>query len=473
MSESVTPSHEPYRYRLQDLPGPRPLPLLGNMHQIKTSQFHLGMARWAQEYGTAYQIHIAGKRCMVLSDPAYYAALLRDRPDGFRRSSNVERIVEEGGVRGLFTAGGDDWRKQRKLVMRAFTPEVVRRFFPQLQSMTERLRQHWLGKAQRGEPIDLLRELKSFALDITVALAYGQDINSVAHPDNPLPRDIESMFSVTARRMTSPIKYWRYIRLPQDYAAEATLLRIGRTVDGFIAQTRQLLQQEPERRQKPSNLLEALVSARDEPDSGFDDSHVSGNAITMVFAGEDTTANSTAWLVNFLANAPQTTQKIRAELDALFPHSGILPDYAMLQQLPMLDAALNESMRLKPVAPFVGLESLREMVVAGVLLPPQTPVLLLLRAAGMQAQHFPEPERFWPERWLNGAEPELIKKMLPFGGGPRLCPGRFLALSEMKMIVSMLVKNFEIQVQPGVKVEEVFSFTMTPSCLPVLLTPRI
>ncbi len=468
MSESSTA----WRYRLHDLPGPKPLPLLGNMHQINPRQFHLDLERWAREFGPAYKIHISGKPTLVLADPAFFSTLLRDRPEGFRRAADMEQIIEESGIKGLFTAGGEDWKMQRKLVMRAFTPEVVRRFFPQLQAMLLRLRLYWLRAAQSGQTIDLMRDLKLFALDITIAFTYGQDINSVEELNSPMRYDIDSLFETVARRMTNPIRYWRYFRLPADYRFEAALARVEQKVAGYIEQCRRLLHEQPERRLKPANLMEALLVARDEPGSGFNDSHVSGNAMTMVFAGEDTTANSTAWLVYLLAGAPQVVQQIRAELDPLFGDGATLPDYSMLQQLPWLDAALNESMRLKPVASWLPLESLHEMVVGDTLVAAATPVFVLTRSAGMQAQIFPEPEQFLPQRWLDGAEPDLIKKMFPFGGGPRLCPGRFLALAEMKMIISMLLKNFDIHLQDGAKVEETFVFTIAPSCLPVKLTQR-
>lgn len=471
-TSDLTPSVA-YRYRLCDLPGPKSLPILGNMHQIKPNEFHLCLERWARQYGRSYQVHLGRNTALVVTDPALFIPLLRDRPENFTRFFSLKKIIEESGVCGIFTAEGEDWRMQRKLLMRAFTPELVRRFFPHLQTMTERLRLHWQRAAESGQSIDILRDLKSFALDITIAFAYGQDINSVEQPNNPMQQDIDILFGCINKRMFSPIPYWRYFSLPSDYAFAAALARVNLAVKGYLKQTRELLLAEPERRLKPSNLMETLLVARDEPGSGFEDSHIIGNAMTAVFAGEDTTANSIGWLINALATAPKASQAIRTELDALYPNHSILPDYAMLQHLPWLDAALNESMRLTPVAPLLGLECTRETVVGDVLLAKHSKVLILTRTAGMCSTHFPEPEKFLPERWLGDAAPDLIKKIMPFGGGPRLCPGRFLALTEIKMIVSMLVKNFDIHLQSGVPVDEVFSFTMTPSCLPVTLTPRV
>ena len=287
-----------FRHHLHDLPGPRALPLLGNLHQIKRGQFHLTMEKWSQEFGPYYQMRVGRKTWLVLSDPAAYASILRDRPDGFSRLSSTVRGSEEIRVRGVFIAQGEEWRKQRKLVMRALTADVVQRFFPQMQSMVERLRRRWEGQVKAGQPVNLLRDLKSFTLDITIALAFGQDINTLENPSNPLQHDIDTVFRRMAQRLTSPIKYWKYLRLPADHATDAACDRIAVAIDGFIAQTRQLLQDEPERKLKPSNLLEALVLARDEAGSEFTDEHVSGNAMTMVFAGEDTTSNSIAWMID-------------------------------------------------------------------------------------------------------------------------------------------------------------------------------
>jgi cytochrome P450 len=133
-------------------------------------------------------------------------------------------------------------------------------------------------------------------------------------------------------------------------------------------------------------------------------------------------------------------------------------------------------MRLKPVAPFLGLETNREVEIGGVLVPERTPVLVITRHAGMDPVDFPEPEAFRPERWLGekrAAADDPARKLFPFGGGPRFCPGRYLALAEIKMAMSMVTRNFKLEVRPGAEpVRELFTFTMTPSSLPVVLTPR-
>lgn len=84
-------------------------------------------------------------------------------------------------------------------------------------------------------------------------------------------------------------------------AARSCAARIGQAVRNFIAQTRHDLEAHPERRAKPAHMLEALIAARHERDSGFSNDNVIGHAVTMVFAGEDTNSNTIAWLLYFVA----------------------------------------------------------------------------------------------------------------------------------------------------------------------------
>jgi cytochrome P450 len=468
--------------RLADLPGPRGLPIVGNAWQIKSLQFHQGLEAWAREFGPMYKIKVGRKPIIIISDNALIAELLRDRPDAVRRSSRTAKIISELGISGVFTDEGEDWRKQRKLVMRGLTPEVIKRFFPTMVAMTERLRRRWMAAVITGRPVDILRDLKAYALDITIGLAMGQDINCLELDNIPLQRDIEFVFHRLARRVTAPIPYWRHFKLPADKAADAAVLRINRAARGFIDQTRKTFGDDAERRAKPSNMLEALLVARDEPDSGFADEHVIGNAMTMVFAGEDTTSNTIAWLLNFVARNAAVAGNIRNETDDILGDDMVLQDFAGLDNFSYLDASTNEAMRLKPVAPIISFETNKEIAIGDVLAPAGTLMLACLRHAGQKGTNFDKPNVFSPERWLEQADashnPRLVRddparKLFPFGGGPRFCPGRFLALAEVKMVTSMLARSFTITFdRDAPPVKELFTFTMTPSALPVKLSLR-
>lgn len=461
-----------------DLPCPRGLPWFGNALQLESTRFHLKMEQWARELGPVYRFCVGRRQVVVVADATLIGSMLRDRPDAMRRPAHTSRILSELGTDGVFVAEGEEWRKQRKLVMRALTPEVVKNFFPTLVMLTERLRLHWQAAAEQGHAIDLLRDLKAWTMDVTIALAMGQDINTLEHAANSLQSDVDAVFKRIGSRLTKPLAYWRHFKLPADRAADASAERIARAVAGFIAEARARLAANPELSAKPTNLLEALVVARDEPGSEFTDINVAGNAVTMVFAGEDTTSNTIAWLLDFLAREPQVAAKLAAEADTVIGGDDrVLQRFAGLDDFPYLDAATSEAMRLKPVAPILGLEPNQDMVVGDVRLHKGQMVMALLRESGRLSSAFPDIDAFRPERWLEaGALPKKddpARKLFPFGGGQRFCPGRYLALAEINMVVSMIARNFELSPQPGAApAQESFSFTMNPSALPVRLAPR-
>ena len=122
------------------------------------------------------------------------------------------------------------------------------------------------------------------------------------------------------------------------------------------------------------------------------------------------------------------------------------------------------------------MQALKDVTVDHLQIPEGTPLFLLLRPKGLEDTEFAEAAEFKPERWLNYSRqenPHHRISFLPFGAGPRLCPGRSLALHEIKMAVSMICRHFDVvRTEPEQKIEERFIFTMMPVDLMVSLQPR-
>jgi cytochrome P450 len=285
---------------------------------------------------------------------------------------------------------------------------------------------------------------------------------------------LELVFPAFNRRVNALFPTWRLVRLPRDRRLDRALAELRAWLGELVVAERARLAAEPGRAEKPSNFLEAMLSARDDQGRPFSDDVIFGNLMTMLLAGEDTTAYSLGWAVHQLCDSQESVMELRREADELLGTSDVAGDIETANGLSWAGAVANETMRLRPVAPIVMLEAKVETVVGDLLVPEGTRVAVLMRPAACDSDHFVEAHAFLPRRWLGeNAGAHDISAYIPFGSGPRICPGRVLALVEMKLLLSMLYRNFNIErVGRAEAVRENFALTLSPVGLKVRLRRR-
>lgn len=456
---------------LDELPGPRGWPLMGNALQFKPSELHLAFERWQQQFGDFFCVRLGARPFVVISDPALITEILRARPERFSRGSLIEPVFTEMGLIGIFPAEGEDWRRQRRIWLQAFNAQHLKPFFDGLTEVTGRLLRRWQQSAQSGDVVDVQADLMRYTVDITTRFAFGTDTNTLEQKGDVIQQQLETIFPALYRRLVAPFPYWRYIKLPADRAVERAFSKLCDQVSQWIGEARQRMAANPELRSHPGNFLEAMVAARDEDGPGFSDIEVIGNTIGALLAGEDTTANTLAWMMYFIADHPDVQRALQQEADQVLGAAPLLREYADTQKLRYADAVASETLRLKPVAPFIGASCLEPVMLRDVALPAGTDVFLLMRVSA--AQRVAAPDAFRPERWLtpDAADTAGLRNSMPFGNGARTCPGRNLALAEIKAVTAMLARNFELERVAGVVTEQM-SFTMTPVNLKMRLKQR-
>jgi cytochrome P450 len=488
---TLNPSHTSLR-SFDELPGPRPWPLLGNATQVRTDRIHRDVEQWVRMYGPLLRFSLGPQKILVVADHQITANLLRDRPDAILRPQRMNELLREMGLKaGVFNAEGEAWQKQRRMVMAGFLPTQVRAYHPTLLKVADRLHKRWQKAARAGETLELLPELMRYTVDGVAGLAFGADVNTLESDHDVIQTHLDKVFPQWFQRITSAVPYWRFVKLPADRALDRSVQAINAAIGNFIAQARQRLADDPALRATPGNLLEAMIVAADEPGSGLSDDDVAGNVLTMLLAGEDTTATTIAWLFYYLHQDLESLHKVRMEVTRHAP--GVAPwSTEHLAGMSYLDACINEALRLKPVAPFHPLESAKDMVIADVAVPAGTLIWAAVRVDAMDPARVPQPEAFKPERWLSegsaqgqphgnthgveqGHDSSLKRLSIPFGAGPRVCPGRHLAITEIKMAAAMLLTHFDIDslgTDSGEPPRELMAFTMSPIGLRMRLRER-
>lgn len=463
----------PQLRRLDELPAPRGLPLLGNLHQLDLPRLHQVLEDWCAKLGSPFLMRFGRQKIFVSADAELLQSVLRERPERYRRVRSIESVLNEVGGNGVFSVEGEAWRPQRKLVMQALNATHFRGFFPTLQAITARLHRRWLGAAQRGDTVEMSSDLVRFTVDVTTALAFGEDPNTLEQDGNVIQDHLALVFPTIFARINAPFPYWRTLKLPRDRRFDRAMAAINGHVQKLIEGARRRMRDQPVA--TPRNVLEAMLAARDEPGSGLSDADVQANVLTLLLAGEDTTAHTLAWTLYFLAQSAPLQAQLHQSALAVLGDAHVCPTFEGVRQLDVFEAAANEATRFKPIVPLLFLEPLADVQLSGVAVPAGTPLFFVLRPAMLDERHFADAAQFRPERWAAGhdVQPHDVRAYVQFGAGPRVCPGRHLAAVEIRLVLSMLARNFSMQLATDpAAVREVMAFTMMPSAMPVCLTQR-
>lgn len=458
----------------KQLTGPKQVPILGNLTQIDKDHLHKQVEDWSDEFGSVYKIKIGPMNVTVITDTEIIQEILRRRPDDFIRQSKMGNILNEAGAKGVFTAEGDDWRKERRIVARGLDVSHQKAYFPAIQKSLERLYHKWEKQAELNEVVAIQEDFMRFTVDVTTSLAFGIDMNTLEKEGGVIQDHMENIFPMIYKRINDPIPWYKIVRSKRDKEFDASVKELLKFVDGFIEEGKKRLERHPHLNQKPENFLDAILVAAKEED-GMTNEKITGNLLTLLLAGEDTTALSLTWAVYFLTAQPEYQELLAQEAETFMHDAVFLNDYDQHVHFKLAQAVANETMRLKPVAPFLLFEPTKDIEIKGYLFEKGARILTQSRYGAITEPNFSKASQFYPERWLEntGKCPfHNTDAHIPFGGGPRTCPGMNLALLEMKVVLSMLFKNFTVERDTSIEVDEIIAFTMKPSGFTVKLNKR-
>lgn len=459
----------PTQRSIKTLKGPKGAVVMGNLNDFEPKKFHTFLYENAKEYGDLFKIRLAHKTVVVVADPGAVLTVMKQRPERYSRAKRVRAVFEDLGIQGVFSMEGEPWRRSREIMNAAFSPRHLKAFQPTINRISSRLIRRVNTLASTGEPFCFKSLMQDYTVDITASLAFGQDINTLEEGANELQSDLAEIMPMLNLRTRSIFPYWRYIKTEYHRNFDQVQARMQERVRGFVQVAREKVS-EPDA--EPSNLLESMILAQTEQHQ-FSDDELYGNVMTLLVAGEDTTANTLAWAFHYLSQDLSMQDRAYEEIQqAKLPLETL--SYEQLDQFPYLSAIAQETMRIMPVAPLLYVEPLEDVELAGVAIPKGQLMVLLTSPTSYDDASFAAPNRFDPTRWLqlSGEQKrELNKKLMLFGGGPRICPGRLLSYAEQKTALIYLLSQFRF-LPASQQVDDHFAFTVMPSELKVVAEKR-
>ncbi|KAJ7780275.1 cytochrome P450 [Mycena maculata] len=458
---------------------------LGHDYLVAKNEVGVVFGRWTRLLGPVYRIKSAlwQDDVVVVSDHSAVKHIFGEAYT-YVKSPAFQPIVIKVLGRGIIWAEGDEHRFQRKMVSPAFSISAVKKMAPHVITCIERLINRLQNDCKHeGGVFNMCEYMPGVALDIIGTVGFGYDFG----PNSPEGRAILNAWKIDVALFSSFAGFLAPIvisvcpwvtRLPikdlqEDGTAKTVIYQVGR----------RMLQEpaNPDGTDMFSILVRESWEGKLKPDGErrLDDMTLLDNILSFFIAGFETTSGTVQLILHDLAQHPDAQTKLRQEVLAA-PSSEI----DVIESLPYLDAVTREGLRLHPSA-----RDTHRVAIHDDVIPLKNPVTL---SSGQTVTSIPvkagdgfiipflvmntdrsvwgpDADQFIPERWLEGGT-NPHSEDLPhgpwgnvsnFADGPRHCIGWRLAVQELKLIIGMMVKNFEFK-DTGAKVEKYISPAVQP-----------
>ncbi|HRK29746.1 MAG TPA: cytochrome P450 [Tepidisphaeraceae bacterium] len=336
---------------------------------------------------------------------------------------------------GLVTSEGELWQRQRRIATPAFHRQRIAAFAEIMVSATEKMTGTWASQCEpaNGTTIDIFRELMNVTLHIAVqtliGIPAGKELDDVSAA-------VTEVLERTNDIITNPLSLPLWFPLPK-YARFKSSLRV---LDEFVYSAIESKRRKPAATES-ADLLSMLLAARDEQTGeGMSDRQLRDEAVTILIAGHETTANALSWAIWLLGEHPDMQQRAFEEVSAVIGKRS-----AGIEHLPALKftrAVAEEAMRLYPPAWMIGRRAICDDTIGPYTIRADEFALISPYLTHRHPGLWDDPAKFDPGRFLDGRSERLPKfAYMPFGGGMRFCIGASFAMIQATLMLATMIRR--------------------------------
>jgi cytochrome P450 len=382
-----------------------------------------------RRYGDAFTLDVAGNgRFVMLSDPEVVREVFRGDPEVLHSGEANALFIATVGRQSVLVLDGAPHARQRRVLVPPLKGERMRAFFEAMRLESLAAVQAWPADAPFPALPTMRRVTLRVILRTAMGLAPGGDMDR-------FERKIETFLANGRQRYALVLMTVIPIQRLTGSRWAPLFRQLSDLDDDLFALI--AARRRGEHSPAGENVLDDLLAATHEDGTPIGDREVRDALFTILIAGHDTTALALAWALAEIAGRPDVVDRLADELRRVT--GGGPPEAGRLPALEYLDGAIRESLRLRPVAPFVVRKTVRPYAVGGREYPAGVVLCPCSYLVHRREDLYPEPGRFRPERFLK--RKFAPHEWFPFGGGNRVCLGMPFALYEMKVMLATLLSQ--------------------------------
>ncbi|KAM6579362.1 hypothetical protein CsatA_003136 [Cannabis sativa] len=466
-------------------PGPRKLPLIGNLHNLIGSSLpHRRLSDLAKKYGPLMHLQLGEVPHIIVSSPEIAKEMMKTHDVNFSQRPFLLIAIKYYGIDIAFAHYGDYWRQMRKICSEELlSPRRVQSFrsireeevFDLVQFVHSKVVSHDHHHHQQ-QPFNLSEKIFSLTYNITARAAFGKKCKEqrafILAVEEGLK--IASGFSVTEAFPSQTWLNWiSHIKKNFEKNIETVEITLDNILDEHNKDKEAMINSHDDYSNNTKCLLDVLLELQgsSELTVPLETTNIKAVIMDIFIAGSDTSSAVVEWTMLELLKNPTEMAKAQAEVrqvvfERKLGNNNV--DETILHELKFLKMVIKETMRLHPPGPLlVPRESRENCVMNGYHIPAKTKVLVNAWAIGRDPKYWSEAEKFYPERFIDSSIDFKGNnfEFIPFGGGRRMCPGVSFAMADIELILAQLLFHFDWKLPNGIAhqnldMSEVFGMTV-------------
>ncbi|KAK3422955.1 hypothetical protein EUGRSUZ_G03310 [Eucalyptus grandis] len=465
-------------------PGPKKLPLIGNLHHMIGALPHHRLRDLAQTYGPIFHLQLGQISLVAISSPDLAKEVFKTQELAFAQRPSFSYTEMSIFPSPIFYPFGEEWRQLRKIYVTEFLgSQRVRSFKSIREEETSNLINYI--RSLSSSPLNLSKKIHAFTNSIVSKAAIGQNCKQQEEFISAVEEAISFTGGFSVSDIFPSLKF-----LPDMTGMNSKFRMLQRKIDSIldsILDDREIMRREQFLRSKDDtcgreDILDVLLRLRETNELGLNltTRKIKGIIMDLFVAGSITTSTLIEWTMSELIRNPKVMAKAQAEVRAVLKEKGCLEE-SELNKLKYLLSIIKESFRLHPPVPLIPREATEEREINGYKVPASSRILTNVMAIGRDPHHWTDPEKFKPERFLESTMDFIGTnfELLPFGSGRRACPGIALANANIEVTLASLLYHFDWKLPNGEAMEkldmtEAFAGTVTRmNSLNVIAIPYI
>ncbi|KAI5674714.1 hypothetical protein M9H77_15078 [Catharanthus roseus] len=460
-----SPCKQPILYRsnknsaLKLPPGPKPLPIIGNIHQLIGPPMHRLLRDMAGKFGPLMHLQLGEVSTFVVSSPDVAEEFMKTHDIIFANRPQLlcPRVFNYNCTDIAFASFGDYWRQMRKIcVIELLSSKRVQSFCSIRENEVLNLMR--LIFSNKESTFNLSKELISFMYGLTARIAFGKKSKYQEDFISIVQENIKIASGFHIADLYPSVKFIQIIS-EMSPKIRKSQKKNDSILDSIIDEHREKRKMAKDTdAETKEDLVDVLLRVQECGDFGstLTDNNIKSVIMDIFSAGSETTSTTLGWAMSELLKNPETMKKAQDEVRKIFDRSQNVEESG-LDKLKYLQAVIKETMRLHPPVPMlIPRESSEQCEINGYDIPAKSRVIVNAWAIGRDSRYWPDAEKFNPDRFLGSAVDYQGKdfKYIPFGAGRRTCPGISFGVINVELILAQLLYHFDWKLPDGLSNEE-------------------